>query len=162
MHGGGKGIVGRLASVHVVIRVAQRRAQKFIGAVGNNLVGVHIGLRAGTGLPDNQREMGVQPSRRHFRRGLFDGPEFVRRHLFGQQGMICPRGGPFQNAKSVYDFQRHGLYPNANAEIPAAAFRLSGPVHLRRYLDFPHRVVFRPIIHKSALLCAAAFVRCHG
>ena len=49
----------------MVIRVnrgftAQFTAQQFDGSVGNNLVRVHIGLRARTRLPHNQREMVVQ------------------------------------------------------------------------------------------------------
>ena len=37
-----------------------------MAAVGNDLVDVHVGLRAAAGLPDAQREMLVEPAGNHF------------------------------------------------------------------------------------------------
>ena len=52
VHGGGVGVVTALGLVHVVIGMdrrlaAQLSAQQLDGSVGDHLVGVHVGLRAG-------------------------------------------------------------------------------------------------------------------
>ena len=67
VHRGREGVVGRLAAVDVVVRVhrrlgAERRAEQLVGPVGDHLVGVHVGLGAGAGLPHHQREMLVEPA----------------------------------------------------------------------------------------------------
>ena len=65
VHGGRKGVVRRLAHVDVVVRMHRRlgaelAAEQLVGAVGDDLVDVHVGLGAGAGLPDHQREMVVE------------------------------------------------------------------------------------------------------
>ena len=62
VHRGRKRVVGRLRHVDVVVRMnrlfaAETSAADFDGAVGDDLVGVHVGLRAAAGLPDFQGEM---------------------------------------------------------------------------------------------------------
>jgi hypothetical protein len=57
VHGGGEGVVGRLRHVDVVVGMnglfaAHDAAGNFDGAVGNDFVDVHVGLRAAAGLPD--------------------------------------------------------------------------------------------------------------
>jgi hypothetical protein len=61
----GKDIVAALAPVHVVVRVDQApfpalAAHELARPVGEDLVHVHVRLRAGARLPDNQREF-VRP-----------------------------------------------------------------------------------------------------
>ena len=48
-------------------------AEHFVGAVGDHLVEVHVGLRAGAGLPDHQREVIVELAVDHLARGTRDG-----------------------------------------------------------------------------------------
>merc|ERR1719450_387055 len=62
VHGGGVGVVTALALVDVVVGVdwglaAQLAPQQLDGPVGDDLVGVHIGLGAGASLPDDQGEV---------------------------------------------------------------------------------------------------------
>ena len=62
VHGGRDAVVRRLAHVDVIVRMHRRfraelAAERDIGGVGDHLVDVHVGLRAGAGLPDQQREM---------------------------------------------------------------------------------------------------------
>ena len=62
VHDGGEGVVGGGAHVDVVVGVdgllaAHGAAQNLNGAVGDDLVGVHVGLGAGAGLPDNEGEV---------------------------------------------------------------------------------------------------------
>jgi hypothetical protein len=78
VHGGGEGVVGRGGHVDVVVGVdgllgAHVAAQHLDGAVGDDLVGVHVGLGAGTGLPDDQREVFVELAGCDLGGGLLDG-----------------------------------------------------------------------------------------
>ena len=62
VHGGGVGVVAALALVDVIVGVdgrlaAELSAEQLDGAVGDDLVGVHVGLGAGPRLPDHQREV---------------------------------------------------------------------------------------------------------
>ncbi len=47
-------------------------AEHLVGAVGDHLVEVHVGLGAGAGLPDHQREMIVELAVDHLLRGADD------------------------------------------------------------------------------------------
>ena len=48
-------------------------ARDLIAAVGNDLVAVHVGLRAGAGLPDDEREIAVKLALKGLVRRLNDG-----------------------------------------------------------------------------------------
>ena len=77
MHGGGKGIVGALRFVDVVVGVNRffaphHAAGNFDSPVADHLVDVHVGLGARAGLPNDQREMVVQLSRDNFVSDLSD------------------------------------------------------------------------------------------
>ena len=47
-------------------------AGEFDGAIGDHLVGVHVGLRAAAGLPDAKRKLVVEFAGDHFVGGLSD------------------------------------------------------------------------------------------
>ena len=51
VHGGGKGIVGGLGHVHMIVGVEQLLPSHLIAPVGHHLVNIHIRLGAGTSLP---------------------------------------------------------------------------------------------------------------
>ena len=62
VHGCGVGVIAALALVDMVIRVdrglaAQLAPEHLDGSVGDDLVGVHVGLGAGACLPDHQGEV---------------------------------------------------------------------------------------------------------
>src|SRR5439155_17478838 len=63
MYSCGDNVVGGLAKVDVVVRVhfagATRAPQQFTGAIGDDLVGVHVGRGAGTGLKNIEDEVVV-------------------------------------------------------------------------------------------------------
>lgn len=70
VHDGGEGVVGRGAAVDVVVRVDGRLAanlatEELNGTVGDDLVGVHVGLSAGAGLPDDEGEVVDEPAVGH-------------------------------------------------------------------------------------------------
>ncbi len=86
VHGGREGVVGRLAEIDVVVGVdgvlrPERAAGQLDGAVGDHLVGVHVGLGAAAGLPHHQREVVVEGAVRHLAGGANDQV----RPCFGQQ-----------------------------------------------------------------------------
>ncbi len=65
MHGRRKSIIRRLAAIAMIVRMHRRfsshsTAETLDSQIGNHLVGVHVGLGAGTGLPDDQRKVVVQ------------------------------------------------------------------------------------------------------
>src|SRR5277367_4147426 len=77
VHGGGEGVVRGLRHVYVVVGVdglfcAQRAAGDFDGAVGDDFVDVHVGLRAAAGLPDAEGEVVVELAADDFVGGLGD------------------------------------------------------------------------------------------
>jgi hypothetical protein len=77
VHDGREGVVGRGAHVNVVVGVdrllaAHGAAKNLNGAVGDDLVGVHVGLGSGAGLPDDQREVVDQLERSNLLGGLLD------------------------------------------------------------------------------------------
>ena len=78
VHGGGEGVVGRSRHVDMVVGVdgllgALGAAQHLDGAVGDDLVGVHVGLGAGARLPDDQRKVVEQLERCNLGGGFLDG-----------------------------------------------------------------------------------------
>jgi hypothetical protein len=50
-----------------------RLAEQLVGPVGDHLVRVHVGLRAGSGLPDRQVEVRVEPPFPQLAGSLLDG-----------------------------------------------------------------------------------------
>ena len=64
VHGRRKHVVRRLAHVDLIVGMdlaahAALAAQELAGAVGDDLVHVHVRLRAAAGLPDDQGKLGV-------------------------------------------------------------------------------------------------------
>ena len=147
VHGRGKGVVGGLAHIDVIVGVTELFAGNLIGSVGNNLVGVHVGLSTGACLPDHQREVLVQCAGKNLIAGLFDHCKLFLSHFFGSQLGIGHGCRLFQNAESMGDFSGHGFNSNADSEIFMAPLGLGGPELVCRDLYFSHRVVFDTIFH---------------
>ena len=62
VHGGGEGVVAALGHVDVIVRVdrsltAKLSTQQLDGSVGDDFVGVHVGLSPTARLPDDEGEM---------------------------------------------------------------------------------------------------------
>lgn len=78
VHNGGEGVVGGGRHVNVIVGVngllgAHGAAHDFNGAVGDDLVRVHVGLGTGAGLPDDQREVVEELTLGDLGGGLLDG-----------------------------------------------------------------------------------------
>lgn len=78
VHSGREGVIGGGGHVDVVVGVdgllgALLAAQDLNGAVGDDLVRVHVGLGTGTGLPDDEGEVVHQLALRNLGGSLLDG-----------------------------------------------------------------------------------------
>lgn len=86
VHDGGEGVVGRSRAVDVVVGVhrllgAHLAAQNLDGSVADDLVGVHVGLSAGAGLPDDEGEVVEELEVSNLLRGLLNGLADLRIYI---------------------------------------------------------------------------------
>ncbi len=96
MHGRREGVVRGLAAIDVVVGMNRRLAasnarQDLVGASGQHLVDVHVGLGAGTRLPHHQREFVLQPAAQDLVGSRHDG---VRPAWARVRPARCSRGPP--------------------------------------------------------------------
>jgi hypothetical protein len=143
MHGGRKRVIRGLAAVDVVVRMHQRRlteltAERLVGEVRDNLIGVHIGLRAGAGLPDYKRKFVVVPALDDLGRGPRNGVSEAR--FEDAQILVHKRGRLLDEPERVNERARHALH--ADAEILRRALRLRAPIAVGRDFDRPKRIAF--------------------
>ena len=143
VHGGGEGVVRRLRHVDVVVGMdrllgSDFAAGDFDGAVGDDLVDVHVGLRAAAGLPDAQRELVGEFAGDDFVGGLDDELGLVGGKL--AEILIHERGGLFQDGEGADQLGRHGVA--ADIEVMQRALRLRAPVNVRGNFDCAHAVGF--------------------
>ena len=114
-HGRRERVVGRLAAIDVVVGMdgvfaAELASGEFNRAVGDDLIGVHIALRARAGLPDDKRKMIVKFAINDLKRCLFDqfsGVGFNKplRH-------IHTHGGEFDDAECMHHRDRNFFAAN--------------------------------------------------
>ena len=158
-HGGNvhcrrEGVIGGLAHVDIIVRVAKFCARQLIGAVGNDLVRIHIRLRARAGLPDHQRKMLVELARDHLVASPGNHPQLFRRHFFGLQFGVCHRRCALENAERVRNLARHRLCSDADEKILMASLGLRRPELVCGDFDLAHRIVFNPVFHLVHLRCS--------
>ena len=141
VHGGGKGVVGGLRAVHVIIGMhrllrAHLAAQELDGAVADHFIGVHVALGAAARLPDHQRKVVVELACYHLVGGLDDG----RRHVLGQEPelVIDLCAGPLELAERPDHLSREALA--RDLEMLERALRLRAPVAVGGHLDGAHAV----------------------
>ena len=132
----------------MIVGMQKLFARDFVAAVGNDLVGVHVGLRAAAGLPNDQREVVVQGTGNHLVAGAADHVQTAVVQL--AEFMVGNCRGLLQNAEGVGDFARHDLA--ADFEVLEAALRLRAPVAIRGHLHFTHGIPLNAIIHALASL----------
>ena len=150
--GGRERVIGRLRVVHMVVGMdglirRQTRTGDFVGAVCQHFVHVHIGLRAGTGLPHYQWELPVKLAVQHIICRLRN-----QICLFGlnpAEGNIGGGCGFFYQRQSINQRLRQGFA--ADFEIVAAALGLRAPIGFGRDFDIAHGVVFGTGTHAFLL-----------
>src|SRR5919199_6657871 len=154
VHDRGEGIVGRLAVVDVVVRMdrllrANHTARELDSAIGDHLVGVHVGLRARAGLEDDKRELAVQLAVDH----LLGSPRDQIDLVVGQLAQLFIR----QRRALLQDAERadHGTSPpiplDADGKILVGALGLSAPQVIRGYVDLAERVLLNPNVLRRAV-----------
>ena len=149
VHCGREGVVGGLAHVDVVIGVAELRTGDLVGAVCNDLVGVHVGLCARTCLPYDEREMCIQLAGNDLVAGGGDRTELFGSHLGGLQLAVGDGGSLLEYTESVNDLLRHGLDADTDVEVLMASLGLGSPVDVCGDFYFTHRIVFDTVFHFS-------------
>ena len=127
--GGGEHVVGRLRAVDVVVGVhrllrPEHAAQELDGAVGDHLVGVHVGLGAAARLPDPQWKMLVELACDNFIANLGDQLCFVGGQL--AEIVIDQRTGFLEDAESADHLAGH--YVVADIEMEQATLGLRAPI----------------------------------
>ena len=143
VHGRRERVIRALRAVDVVVRVHERLAQQLIGAVGNDLVDIHIRLRAAAGLPDGKREVAVERAVKDLVAGGLDGT--------GAAGVehaelrIGARRRELHDRERADDLRRDLL--GADAEIFKAALRLRAPVTVGRHTHLAHRIMLQTVFH---------------
>jgi hypothetical protein len=136
-----EGVVGGLRHVDVVVRVerllrAEHAALELDGPVGDDLVGVHVGLGPAAGLEDAERELLVEGPVGYLGRGL--GDPFGRARIELAEIRVDEGRGPLQDAEGPDDRAGHRLV--ADVEVVQRTGCLGAPVHLGRDLDLTHAV----------------------
>ena len=144
VHRRGEGVVRGLRHVHVVVRVDRRLraelpARHLDRAVRDDLVRVHVGLRAGARLPDVQREVVVERAVGDLTRGVGDQAAELGVELSVLD--VGERGGLLQDPHGPHDLHGHaiGVGP-ADREMVDRPLRLRTPVAVARDLDRAQRV----------------------
>ena len=151
MHGRRESIIGRLAFVDVIIRmqhllfVRQLAALNDVPPVGHHLIDVHIGLRAGSGLPHHQWELIIEFAVQDLITNLTDQFGFV----FGKYPQVMVGQGScfFQDGESTDNFLRHLL--TADLEVFGGTLGLGSPVLFGRYVYITDAVFFLSKSHNS-------------
>src|SRR5437016_9593008 len=141
VHGGGKRVVGGLRHVYVVIGVNGSLATHFAagdfnGAVGDDFVDVHVGLRAAAGLPDAKREVVVELSGDDFIGGADDEAALFVREL--AEVLVDERGGFLEDAEGADELRGHGVL--ADGEVDERAGGLRAVIAVGRDFDLAHGV----------------------
>ena len=156
MHRGRESVVRRLRAIDVVIGMdgvfrADFAAENLDGAIGDDFIGIHVGLRARAGLPDREGEVVVELAFGDFQRCLGDG--VGQSWLEIVQPLIGARGAVFDDPQGADQRFRHGL--GADREIDQRACGLRAPELLTGNLEWAKAVGFGAgLAHEGKLLAA--------
>jgi hypothetical protein len=161
-HGGGVDVVGGLGEVDVVIGVqtgvvALGVAQDFQGAVGNDLVGVHVRRRPGAALDHVHDELVGVEAVHHVRAGLLDGGG-----AFGVQQAEVPvgaGGGELHGGESADKVHVRGQRLSGDGEVLHRPERVDTPVGGRGDVAVAEQVVLGPGLRNC---CCGGQVGGHG
>ncbi len=145
MHRGRERVVGGLRHVDVVVGMnrvlaAQLAAGQLDCPVRDHFVGVHVALRAAAGLPDPQREVGIEFAFDHLVRGLDDQLGPVARE--NPEVAVDLGGGLLEQAHRADHGAGHLVV--AMREISQRALGLRAPIGVGRHLDRAHAVGLDP------------------
>src|SRR5713226_158651 len=115
---------------------AARAAQQFAGAVGNDLICVHIGRGAGAGLKYIEHKVTVEFAVNHFLRCLHD--RFGDLWVDGSQGCVCLGCGLLDLSQGTYKLAWEAQV--TDRKIQYGALSTGAVVGIFRYVHLAHRV----------------------
>jgi len=146
-HRGGKNVVRGLPVVDLVVGMhsallAALSAEELARPVGENLVHVHVGLRARACLPDHERKLAVVLSGEHLVGGGGDGSRLLLGKLL--QFYVHPRARALDHRERSDQLHGHALA--GNAEILERALRLRAPQPVGGNADLAEAVVLDAVI----------------
>jgi hypothetical protein len=132
----GEHVVGRLRGIHLVVRV-HRPSEALAGEVGDDLVHVHVGGRAGAGLEDVDGELVVPFAFGHLGRRVVDGVvDVLREHA---QAVVHARRRPLDRGERA---DERPLDPEpGDREVVDRPLGLGTPARPRRHSHLSHGVV---------------------
>ncbi len=151
MHRGRKHVIARLAAIDLVVGVHQallaaHATEQFAGTIGQHFVEVHVGLGAGAGLPDHEREFVRVLASEHFVSGCNDGGCLVG----GEQAkLLVGVGGSTLDQRERMD-EFSGLTFARDGEVLQRALGLRAPQAGGRDFDRTEAVVFETDGHGRA------------
>ncbi len=146
VHRGGEGVVGRLAHVHMVVRVngafapfrTQRKPQRLVSEVGDDLVRVHVGAGAGAGLVNVHRKV----------LGMVAGRDLFR----SRNDRCCADASSRPSSRFAF---AHAAFKWPNAWITAAGIGscATGKLSTARAVEAPYKAAtgtfISPIVSRS-------------
>ena len=113
--------------------------QCLIGNPGDNLIHIHVRLRAAAGLPDGQRELIVMLSGDDFCGRRFDG---VGQRRVQPMFAVHPRRGLFYQCQRMHNPNWHPLM-RGEGKVCDAPLRLRAPIGMCGDFNWPKTVGFR-------------------
>ena len=133
----GERVIGGLGAVDRVVGMQHALAGNLVAAVGDDLVDVHVGLRARTRLPHLERELPVELAGKNLITCL-------RNELAGARGQHAKLDVGLgrrllEDGERPHDLDGHRL--GADAEVLVAALGLRAPQGTCRHLHVTHGVV---------------------
>ncbi len=152
VHRGGEDVVRGLAAVDLVVGMhaallAALPAEELACAVGEHLVHVHVGLRAGARLPDHERKLPVVLAGEHLVRRGGDGVRLVRGERL-QLG-VHQRAGALDPRERADQLDRHALA--GDAEVLERALRLRAPELVGGNADVSEGIVLDAVVGHGQL-----------
>jgi hypothetical protein len=120
-------------------------AHQLRATVGQHFVDVHIALRAGTRLPDRQRELARMLAFEDFVGSLHDGGGLVSRQL--AQRTVDGGSGALALRHCRNQLRRHAL--GRDGEVVQRALRLRTPQAVARHVDRAKAVFLNTVFHRS-------------
>ena len=124
--------------VHVVVGMdrllrTHHSAGELDGAIGDHLIGVHVGLRARSGLEHHQRKLAVQLPVDHLLGRPDDQVDLVARQL--AQFAVSQRGAFLEDAERADHRPAPAVALHADREVAMRPLRLCAPQMVRRNFD---------------------------
>ncbi len=147
VHGRGEGIVGGLGHIDMIVGM-DLKAQMIVHAdMGNDFVGIHVGLGAAAGLPYLQGKFSVILSLQDIAAGTADGLAPFR--VQSPQLLIGAGCRPLEGGKGTDHLHGNGL--RADGKVLKAPLGLGAPEMFCGDFYLAHGVVFDSVFHWGLL-----------